>query len=153
MRPTNGKNAQGGFSLIELLIVVAIIGIIVAIAAPNYQASKRASNEAAAISALRTVGSAQLIYRQVNGGGVNFAGSLVDLGPSGANLLDNVMGSAAVVTKSGYEFTIIGGGVTFEATADPVTPGSTGKRYFFMNVPGVIRFDTAGPADANDPPV
>ena len=150
MRPTN---TQAGFSLIELLIVVAIIGIIVAIAAPNYQASRRASNEAAAISSLRSVGSAQLLYRQVNGGGVNFAASLVDLGPGGAGLLDNVLGGAATVTKSGYEYTMVGGGPTFDATANPVNPGVTGVRHFFMNVPGVIRFDVTGPADENDPSV
>ena len=150
MRPTKG---QAGFSLIELLIVVAIIGIIAAIAAPNFMASRRASNAAAAISSLRSVGSAQLTYQQVNGGGVNFAGSLVTLGPGGANLLDNVMGGAAVVNKSGYQFSLTGGGSTFEAIANPTSPGVTGIRHFFMNVPGVIRFDTAGQADENDPPV
>jgi hypothetical protein len=93
------------------------------------------------------------MYRQVNGGGVTFASSLVELGPGGAGLLDGVMGGAETVTKSGYKFGLTGDADSFEATAVPVNPGVTGIRYFFMNVPGVIRFNPAGPAGETDPPV
>ncbi|MFL6212319.1 MAG: prepilin-type N-terminal cleavage/methylation domain-containing protein, partial [Blastocatellia bacterium] len=96
------KNEKG-FSLIELLIVVAIIGIIAAIAIPNLLKSRQAANEAAAISAVRTIGTAQATYQSTRGLGKDFAPDLPALNTEGS--VDSVLGSGA---KSGYAFATAG---------------------------------------------
>lgn len=155
-RPRNN-----GFSLIELLIVVAIILVIAAIAIPSLMRSKIAANEASAVGSMRTINTAFTSYALTYGGG--FPASLSDLGPSSspsstaADLLDAVLITGI---KSGYTFSYSPGPAgsnglitSYSITANPIAPGSSGQRGFFTDQSLVIRVNATGTASSTDSPI
>ena len=129
---------QKGFSLIELLIVVAIILIIAAIAIPNLLRARIAANESSAVASVRTLNTAQISYNSAYPT-VGFASTLANLGgtscapptSTGACLIDTQLQSG---TKSGYSFALSGvsgtPASTYQVIATPLAPNQTGTRYF-----------------------
>jgi prepilin-type N-terminal cleavage/methylation domain-containing protein len=158
---------EDGFTLVELLIVVAIIGIVASIGVAQVMRARVAANESSAISSMRTVNTAQVSYANsaANGG---YATSLVILAtpcPGGTGFispdLDPSLPSATVagtgIVKSGYNVDLVAAGVgsttdcngtpamtDYVATAVPRTVGATGERGFNTNSAGTIFFDPAG---------
>lgn len=156
------KDKEKGFSLIELLIVVAIILIIAAIAIPNLLRARMAANEASAVGTLRTLNTAAITYESTYGNG--YPPTLASFGGgtpatcNNANLVDDSI-AAPPSQKSGYVFTYqdgagdvpnkaLAGGCagnnTYLTTAFPITPGTTGQRSFCSDQSGVIRYNTTG---------
>ncbi len=145
---------QKGFSLIELLIVVAIILIIAAIDIPNLLKSKMAANESSAVGSIRTLNTGEVTY-SAGCPNVGYSATIIELNTgaicaSGTGIIDNVL---ATGIKSGYQFTYAPGpaaanGVvsTYTLSAVPLTVGTTGQRGFFSDQTGVIRYSLDGTA-------
>jgi type IV pilus assembly protein PilA len=143
---------QRGFSLIELLIVVAIILIISAIAIPSYLRSRMQANEASAVGSIRMINTSAVTYSStyVN---VGFPANMIDMG--GANPCTASSTSACILddsiaqgTKSGYSFIWTGDGATpsvsYSLTATPLNVGGSGQRQFCTDQSGVLRFEPSG---------
>ena len=126
-----GKNK--GFSLLELLIVVAIILIIATIAIPSLLRSRQAANESAAVANLRTINTAQVTYLSSSGGNYGTITGLV-----AAGLLDTRFNG----TVSGYNYTVVASGADYTATGNPAS-GNTGRFGYYSLPDGVVRYSTA----------
>jgi prepilin-type N-terminal cleavage/methylation domain-containing protein len=135
-----------GFTLIELMIVIAIIAIIAAIAIPNLLESRKSANESSAINYMRTWVTAQEMYREKHGYYADADNQLVQEGFIGADRGDGI----------GYHFSIdneAGSRWEWWGRGNPVRPGVTGDRYFYIHTDGIIRFATNGSATRNHPPI
>jgi len=165
------KKNQKGFSLIELLIVVAIILIIAAIAIPNLLRSRMAANEASAVGSIRTINTAAISFNSSYGDGFPVTLSQIGttagqpLGCANSEYLDQVLTAAtgAATAKSGYFFTMGAGAVVvanppagcvagsvdgYTIAGQPAQVGTSGQSSFCSDATGVIRRDPTGAAPA-----
>jgi type IV pilus assembly protein PilA len=132
---------RNGFSLMELLIVIAILLIIGAVAIPKVGVALMSGREAAALKAVQTINAVQAQY---NGQFSRYASSLAELGPPasgqpGPNGADLIGKDLASGIKGGYQFTVQGSPSGYTVNANPVTFGSSGRRTFFSDASGIIR--------------
>ena len=152
------RNSQRGFSLIELLIVIAIILIILSIALPQMSKSRMNAQEMSAVAQLRTINQAEVQYQSQFG---QFATSLSQLGPpssagaaEGPQAAGLIPPNLASGNASGYVFTVTQSPTGYAATAVPKTFGTTGRRTFYTDQTGIIRENWGqDPATANSPEI
>ena len=160
------RRKEKGFSLIELLIVVAIILVIAAVAIPNLLRSRMSANEASALASMRTIVTSEIVYSSTYT--VGFSTNLSSLSDGGAAtnctppavpvatsacLIDPSLASGG---KSGYLFTYAAAGSgglnnTFTLNADPVSSGVSGQRHFYTDDTNVLRVNVAAVASSSDP--
>jgi prepilin-type N-terminal cleavage/methylation domain-containing protein len=150
----NRRQRRRGFSLIELLIVIAIILIIITIAVPKYNRTQMYMRETAAVKAIQTIHQMQVQYQSQYG---RIANSLAELGPpqsgaAGPTAADLIGRDLSEGEKQGYRFTLTGGQGGYVINANPMTYGSSGSKTFYSDHTMVIRENSGPePATANSP--
>jgi prepilin-type N-terminal cleavage/methylation domain-containing protein len=145
MLTASTHKTQRGFSLIELLIVVAIIGIVAAIAVPNFVNSRQAAHNASAFSSLRLIHSAQIAYRAR----FDQYGNLTELNNAGT-LSDPLL---ATGQRSNYNFVVNPATLSADYYEVSATPGVAPWRYYYVDASGIIRSSMGGAANASSPPI
>lgn len=164
------RRLEAGFSLIELLMVAALMMIIAGMTLPSLIRSKIAGNEASAVSSLRVLFDAQARYSGTYNN--SYSADLNSLGPppagtapsdTAADLVDQVLSAKAAgkpmqFIKAGYQFTYVPSGAypsitKYVLAADPISRGSTGQRSFWMDQTGIIRYNASNVANSSDTPL
>jgi type II secretory pathway pseudopilin PulG len=154
------REQQQGFSVVQVVIGVAILLVLAAIAIPNLLHSNLSENESLAVASLRTLNASCTSYAMLYGG---YPANLANLGPgnppssTSAGLVEAALARGS---KSGYVFTYTAGAagisgniLSYSITANPVAPGTSGQRGFFTDQSGVIRANTSSAADASSTPI
>jgi prepilin-type N-terminal cleavage/methylation domain-containing protein len=158
------KSAQKGFSLIELLIVVAIILIIAAIAIPNLLRARMQANEASAAASLHALNTAEISYSSAFPA-IGFSANLASLGDGGVSPCPGSPTASCYIdpnlasgTKSGYVFTYAQDATStpslhYTVNVDPLSRGISGQRSFFSSDANVTRYNTTAAASSSDSPL
>ena len=155
-------NANEFFSLVELLVVVAVLLALAALSIPVLARARMSANESAVVETLRVINKAEMAYQLVFNSG--FSPDLYSLGPSPApsparaDLVDEIIAGSAPgavgFVRHGYQITYKQlGAYSYQITATPLTPGATGSRSFYSDHATVIRVNSSGPAGPTDPPL
>lgn len=145
MQTPSSPDSQSGFSLIELLIVVAIIGVVAALTVPNFLNSRQAAHNASAFSSLRLIHSAQVSYRAR----FEHYGDLTELKNAGT-LTDPLI---ATGQRSNYNFVVNPATLNADYYEVSATPSVAPWRYYYVDASGIIRSSMGGAANASSPPI
>lgn len=144
------RHRQEGFTLVEIMIVVAIITLLAVLIYPNFLRAKLQSNETVAVESIRVLGTALEGYRAAQTP-PDYPDDLIVLSDEIPPYVDSILTSGI---RQGYSFTYTRlDEAQFTLNADPITPNVTGERGFYLDETGVVRVSPSGSADESDPPL